>query len=168
MEHSPDRVGLFIVAACLRTDTTFTFQNSVNGYSGAKDVAINTQYPQYNGGNGVLWRGDPELGCCTTTGRGAYTVRYLLKFGAPTAPAGIQSGLRELDDLTRFVPSTQRQHHRILLEQRLERGFRPDRLAPSKRQSGLGIGRRFRPRVSIPWPARAFAFPRCAPSARRP
>ena len=41
----------------LQADSTFTFQNGVNGYSGAKDVSINTQYAESNGGNGVLWRG---------------------------------------------------------------------------------------------------------------
>jgi hypothetical protein len=69
-------------------DTTFKFQNGANGYSGAQDFSINTQYSQYNGGNGVQWLGDPELGCYTTTGTGAYSVRYLLKFGGLTIPAG--------------------------------------------------------------------------------
>jgi hypothetical protein len=77
-----------VAASTLLADTTITFQNGVSGYSGAKDVSINTQYSQYNGGNGVLWRGDPELGCYTTTGSGSYTVRYLLKFGGLSVPAG--------------------------------------------------------------------------------
>jgi Bacterial Ig-like domain (group 2) len=72
----------------LRADTTYTFQNGVNSYSGAKDASINTQYAQYNGGNGVLWTGDPELGCYTTTGSGAYSARYLLKFAGLAVPAG--------------------------------------------------------------------------------
>ena len=77
-----------LAASSVLADTTFTFQNGVNGYAGSKDVSINTQYAQYNGGNGVLWRGDPELGCYTTTGSGAYTVRYLVKFGNLSVPAG--------------------------------------------------------------------------------
>ncbi|HLX42492.1 MAG TPA: hypothetical protein VKR43_03620 [Bryobacteraceae bacterium] len=75
-------------ASTLHADTVLTFQNGVNGYSGAKDVSINTQYSQYNGGNGVPWSGDPELGCYTTTGAGSYAVRYLLKFGGLSVPAG--------------------------------------------------------------------------------
>src|SRR6185369_12242994 len=75
-------------ASLLHADTTVTFQNGVNGYTGAKDFSINTQYSQYNGGNGVAWSGDPELGCYTTTGSGSYSVRYLLKFGGLTIPAG--------------------------------------------------------------------------------
>jgi uncharacterized protein YjdB len=81
-------VFALLAASTLRADTTFTFQNGVNGYSGAKDISINTQYSQYNGGNGTQWRGDPELGCYTTTGSGAYSVRYLLKFGGLSIPAG--------------------------------------------------------------------------------
>ncbi len=77
-----------LAVSTLRADTAFTFQNGVNGYSGAQDVSINTQYSQYNGGNGVLWTGDSELGCYTTTGTGAYSVRYLLKFGGLSVPAG--------------------------------------------------------------------------------
>ena len=83
------RVVLALLAAStLFADTAVTFQNGVNGYSGAKDISINTQYSQYNGGNGTQWRGDPELGCYTTTGAGSYTVRYLLKFGGLSFPAG--------------------------------------------------------------------------------
>src|SRR5262245_4579843 len=83
------RVVLALLAASLsQADTALTFQNGVNGYGDAKDVSINTQYLEYNGGNGVLWRGDPELGCYTTTGTGSYTVRYLLKFGGISIPAG--------------------------------------------------------------------------------
>src|SRR5215831_19986956 len=78
---------LFAIST-LVADTTFTFQNGASGYSGAKDFSINTQYAQYNGGNGIQWRGDPELGCYTTTGSGAYSVRYLLKFGNISIPAG--------------------------------------------------------------------------------
>src|SRR5882724_6690327 len=79
---------VLMAASAVYGDTTLTFQNGVNGYAGSKDVSINTQYAQYNGGNGTLWRGDPELGCYTTTGTGAYSVRYLLKFGGLTVPAG--------------------------------------------------------------------------------
>src|SRR5215468_7995424 len=81
-------VFALLAASTLRADTALTFQNGVNGYAGSKDVSINTQYSQYNGGNGVLWRGDPELGCYTTTGTGAYSVRYLLKFANISIPAG--------------------------------------------------------------------------------
>src|SRR5215471_13197704 len=81
-------VMALLAASTLFADSTYTFQNGANGYSGAKDVSINTQYSQYNGGNGILWRGDPELGCYTTTGDGAYAVRYLIKFGGLTIPAG--------------------------------------------------------------------------------
>src|SRR5215471_21143411 len=81
-------VFAFLATSGLYADTTLTFQNGVNGYSGAKDLSINTQYSQYNGGNGVLWRGDPELGCYTTRGTGSYSVRYLLKFGGLAIPAG--------------------------------------------------------------------------------
>src|SRR3954467_8712262 len=85
------RLAIALLAlATLRADTAVTFQNGVNGYSGAKDVSINTQYSQYNGGNGVQWSGDPELGCYTTTGSGAYSARYLLKFGGVSISAGSQ------------------------------------------------------------------------------
>src|SRR5262245_59086490 len=79
-----------ISASALRADTTFSFQNGVNGYSASKDVSINTQYADSNGGNGVLWRGGSELGCYTVTGSGGYSVRYLLKFGNLSIPAGSQ------------------------------------------------------------------------------
>src|SRR5262249_35374155 len=79
---------VLLAASALHADTAFTFQNGANGYSGATDISINTQYAQYNGGNGIQWRGDPELGCYTTTGDGAYSVRYLLKFGNISIPAG--------------------------------------------------------------------------------
>ena len=81
-------IPALLAVPALRADTTFTFQNGAAGYAGAQDVSINTQYSQYNGGNGVLWRGDSELGCYTTTGTGSYTVRYLLKFGGLSIPAG--------------------------------------------------------------------------------
>src|SRR5215475_10281788 len=85
------RVVLTLLAASvIHAQTTVTFQNGVNGYSGAKDFSINTQYSQYNGGNGIQWTGDSELGCYTTTGSGAYSVRYILKFGGLTVPAGSQ------------------------------------------------------------------------------
>jgi hypothetical protein len=77
-----------LAAAALYADTTFTFQNGTNGYSGAKDFSINTQYADSNGGNGVRWTGDPELGCYNITGTGAYMARYLLEFGNLTIPTG--------------------------------------------------------------------------------
>ena len=77
-----------LAAATLYADSTITIQNGLSGYSGAKDFSINTQYSQYNGGNGVPWKGDPELGCYTTTGAGSYTVRYLVKFGSLPIPVG--------------------------------------------------------------------------------
>ncbi|MBI4907523.1 MAG: hypothetical protein HY820_28110 [Acidobacteria bacterium] len=80
-------LALFAALAA-HADTAFVYQNGASAYAGAKDFAINTQYSQYNGGNGVRWTGDPQLGCYTTTGSGAYTVRYLLKFGAVNIPAG--------------------------------------------------------------------------------
>ncbi len=82
-----------LVASALHANSTFTFQNGSNGYTGAADASINTQYSQYNGGNGIPWKGDaadPELGCYTTTGSGAYSVRYILKFGSLAIPAGSQ------------------------------------------------------------------------------
>ncbi|HEY2014747.1 MAG TPA: DNRLRE domain-containing protein, partial [Bryobacteraceae bacterium] len=81
-------VCALLAASTLYGDTSLTFQNGINGYTGARDISINTQYAQYNGGNGVIWRGDPELGCYTITGTGGYAVRYLLKFGGLTVPAG--------------------------------------------------------------------------------
>src|SRR6476661_221442 len=78
--------ALALAAATLHADTTFTFQNGVNGYAAARDISINTQYSQYNGGNGTLWRGDPDLGCYTTTGTDSYTARYLVKFGGLAIP----------------------------------------------------------------------------------
>jgi len=75
-------------ASALHAQTTFTFQNGANAYSDAQDISINTQYSEYNGGNGTQWRGDPELGCYTTTGTDSYTARYLLKFGNLSIPAG--------------------------------------------------------------------------------
>ena len=90
----PIRVVFALLAAsALHANSTFTFQNGSNGYTGAADASINTQYSQYNGGNGVSWKGDPadpELGCYTTTGSGAYSVRYVLKFGSLSIPAGSQ------------------------------------------------------------------------------
>jgi hypothetical protein len=86
-----NRVVLALAAATmmlLHADTTVTFQNGVGGYTGSKDFSINTQYAEYNGGNGVTWRDTPELGCYTTTGSGSYAVRYLLKFDGLTVPAG--------------------------------------------------------------------------------
>src|ERR1700759_5570056 len=77
-----------VTATTLRADTSLTFQNGANGYSGATDVSINTQYSQYNGGNGVRWTGDSELGCYNISGSNGYSARYLLKFGGLTVPAG--------------------------------------------------------------------------------
>src|SRR5690242_14595894 len=83
------QIALVVLSvSMLQADSTLTFQDGANNYSGAKDISINTQYSQYNGGNGIQWRGDPELGCYTTTGDDSYTVRYLLKFGGLTVPAG--------------------------------------------------------------------------------
>ncbi len=83
------RIALALLATlALYGDSTVTFQNGVNAYSGAKDVSINTQYAQYNGGNGILWRGDSELATYTTTGSGSYAVRYLVKFGGLSVPPG--------------------------------------------------------------------------------
>src|ERR1700760_587206 len=79
-----------LTISALQADTTYTFRNGANSYSGAADVSINTQYAQYNGGNGTQWVGDPELGCYTTTGSDSYSVRYLLKFGSLSVPAGSQ------------------------------------------------------------------------------
>jgi hypothetical protein len=88
----PAKQVLFALLAVstLHADTTLTFRNGANGYTGGADVSINTQYAQYNGGNGIQWKGDAELGCYTTTGTGAYSVRYLLKFGGLSIPAGSQ------------------------------------------------------------------------------
>ena len=72
----------------LKAQTTFTFRNGAKEYSGAQDISINTEDAQYNGGNGILWRGDSELGCYTTTGTDSYTARYLVKFGGLSIPAG--------------------------------------------------------------------------------
>src|SRR4051812_43052365 len=77
-----------MAASALHADTTFTYQNGVNGYSGGKDFSINTQYAQYNGGNGIAWTGESELAAYTVSGSGGYTVRYLLRFGGLTIPAG--------------------------------------------------------------------------------
>ena len=57
------RVLMMMLAACaLHADTTVTVQNGVNGYSGTTDFSVNTQYAQYNGGNGVRWTG-AQMGC---------------------------------------------------------------------------------------------------------
>src|SRR5262249_20094346 len=88
------RIAPMVVALAgvsgLFADSAVTFQNGANGYTGAKDFSINTQYADSNGGNGVRWTGDSELGCYTTTGSGSYQVRYILKFGNLTVPAGSQ------------------------------------------------------------------------------
>ena len=77
-----------LAASTLCADTSYTFQNGAGGYVSASDFSINTQYAQYNGGNGVRWTGDAELACYSTTGADAYAVRYLLKFGGLAVPAG--------------------------------------------------------------------------------
>jgi hypothetical protein len=79
-----------LTLATLNAATTFTYRNGANGYSGAADVSINTQYAQYNGGNGTPPQASPELGCYNISGSGGYSMRYLLKFGALTVPAGSQ------------------------------------------------------------------------------
>jgi hypothetical protein len=79
-----------VAASTLHAATTFTFRNGAGGYTGSADVSINTQYAQYNGGNGVIWKNASPLGCYTTTGSGSYAVRYLLKFGNLSIPAGSQ------------------------------------------------------------------------------
>jgi hypothetical protein len=90
------RIGLLqgalalVAGLPLPAQTVHTFQNGAGGYSSARDVSINTQYSQYNGGNGVSWKGVPQLGCYTTTGSGAYAVRYLLKFSDLSVLAGQQ------------------------------------------------------------------------------
>jgi hypothetical protein len=81
-------------APSLQADTTLTFQNGAGGYSGAKDASINTQYPDSNGGNGIRWSGDPELGCYNVSGSGRYSVKNILKFGGLTVPAGSWFRLR--------------------------------------------------------------------------
>ena len=42
-----------LIVSTLHADTTLTFRNGSNGYTGSADVSINTQYAQYNGGNGI-------------------------------------------------------------------------------------------------------------------
>src|SRR5947208_16945943 len=79
-----------LAVSALHADTTYSFRNGANAYNGAADTSINTQYAQYNGGNGIQWTGDPQLGVYTTTGTGAYSVRYLLKFGNLVVPPGSQ------------------------------------------------------------------------------
>ena len=107
----------------LQTNTTLTFQNGVNGYLGAQDISINTQYSQYNGGNGVQWRGAPELGCYTTTGSGSYTARYLLKFEGLSIPAGSQVVSATLAISFDSWNAKQREHHRILFKEYLGSDF---------------------------------------------
>ena len=68
------RVMLALLAASmLNAATTVTFQDGVNGYTGAKDISINTQYSQYNGGNGTRngaatrsWAATPQPGLIPT------------------------------------------------------------------------------------------------------
>ena len=75
-------------ASALPADTTLTFQNGANGYTGAQDYSINTQYLQFNGGNGTQTTGAPQQSCYVTTGTDVYEMRYLLKFGGLDIPAG--------------------------------------------------------------------------------
>ncbi|HKA01760.1 MAG TPA: Ig-like domain-containing protein [Candidatus Solibacter sp.] len=70
--------------------TTYTFKNGSNSYSSSADFSINTQYAESNGGNGVRWTGGSQLGLYNVAGSGGYQVRYLLKFGNLTVPAGSQ------------------------------------------------------------------------------
>jgi hypothetical protein len=83
--------ALTMMAVCaMSAATTYTFRNGANGYTGAADASINTQYAQYNGGNGIPWKNDAQLAAYTTTGSDSYAVRYLLKFGNLSIPAGSQ------------------------------------------------------------------------------
>ncbi|MBS1827263.1 MAG: Ig-like domain-containing protein [Acidobacteria bacterium] len=88
MARSLPAAFLFLSLFSLHAQTTAIFQNGTGGYLGAKDFSINTQYAQYNGGNGVQWKGTPQLACYTTTGSDPYTVRYLLKFENLNISAG--------------------------------------------------------------------------------
>ena len=83
-------MATLVAASALHASTTYTFRNGVNGYAGSADFSINTQYAESNGGNGVQWKGGSELGCYATTGPGAYTAKYLLKFANLAIPAGSQ------------------------------------------------------------------------------
>ena len=62
----PGIVALTAFSA-LGANTTYTFRNGTNSYTGSSDFAINTQYSQYNGGNGIQWKGGSELGCYNVT-----------------------------------------------------------------------------------------------------
>ena len=42
-----------LIVSTLHADTTLGFRNGANGDPGSADVSINTQYAQYNGGNGI-------------------------------------------------------------------------------------------------------------------
>ena len=64
-------MAALMAVSALGANTTYTFRNGVNSYTGSADFSINTQYAQYNGGNGVQWTGGDELGCYTTTGSGS-------------------------------------------------------------------------------------------------
>src|SRR5215471_1964761 len=85
----PGIVALTAFSA-LGANTTYTFRNGTNSYTGSSDFAINTQYSQYNGGNGIQWKGGSELGCYNVTDANPYSVRYLLKFASLGIPAGSQ------------------------------------------------------------------------------
>jgi hypothetical protein len=117
--------------SALQADTTLTFQNGANGYTGAQDYSINTQYVQYNGGNGVPSTGAPQQSCYVTTGTDSYEMRYLLKFGRPQYPGRFEGGLRLVDHLSRMVEFGHDKHNRVLPEQFVGCCLDPARLAAS-------------------------------------
>jgi Bacterial Ig domain len=61
---------------------TYSFQQGVNGYSGANDVEISNQYP----GNGITRR-EVRDGCYTVAGTAGYSTRTLLQFTGLQVPA---------------------------------------------------------------------------------
>jgi glucose/arabinose dehydrogenase len=61
--------------------STVTFQQGVNGYTGTTDVNISTQYTQYTGGNGNTTFNGTQLGVYQTTGTGSYIMESLIRFG---------------------------------------------------------------------------------------
>lgn len=87
-------IGVLVALASAATGaaaaTTYTYRNGVNGYTGSVDVAINNQYAQYNGGNGITNVSSSQMSAYNTTGTDAYSVRYLLRFGNLSIPAGSQ------------------------------------------------------------------------------
>jgi hypothetical protein len=83
-------MAALLAVSSLHAATTFTYRNGANGYAGAADFSINTQYADSNGGNGVRWTGTPQLGVYSTTDAPSYSARYLLKFANLSIPAGQQ------------------------------------------------------------------------------